>query len=371
MSGSESSAGPSAPIDVELPFETLSWVGGLDGHVTMLEQTFLPLREEQLLVRTVPEMVDAIYRLAVRGAPAIGVAAGFGMVLGIAGSDRDVLEVARETKKTLDASRPTAVNLMWATAKVLSKLESLAGSSSQEELRAAAFAEAMAIYEGDRQTCRTMGLLGAELIQDGATLLTHCNAGALATAGIGTALAPIYTAHAQGKRVHVFSDETRPLLQGARITTWELMRAGIDVTLITDSMAARVMSEGKIDAVFVGSDRITRNGDVCNKIGTFGVALAAKHHGIPFHVVAPLSTVDPYLDSGKLIPIEERPASEITEGFGNRTAPMDAKVYAPAFDVTPAELVTSIITEAGIIESPSMTGIEAALDRGGVQWRKG
>ena len=371
MSGTEPRAASAAPIDVTLPFETLSWVGGLDGHVTMLEQTFLPLKEEQLIVRTVPEMVDAIYRLAVRGAPAIGVAAGFGMVLGLAGTERDVLEVARETKATLDASRPTAVNLMWATARILSKLESLADGATQDELKAAAFAAAIAIYEGDRQTCRTMGLLGADLIRDGATLLTHCNAGALATAGIGTALAPIYTAHAQGKNVRVFSDETRPLLQGARITTWELMRADIDVTLITDSMAARVMSEGKIDAVFVGSDRITRNGDVCNKIGTFGVALAAKHHGIPFHVVAPLSTVDPYLDSGKLIPIEERPATEITEGFGNRTAPDGAKVYALAFDVTPAELVTSIITEAGIIEAPSMAGIEAALDRGGVKWRQG
>ncbi len=369
MSGSEHNAGPAAPTAVELPFETLSWVGDRTGHVTMLEQTFLPLREEQLIVRTVPEMVDAIYRLAVRGAPAIGVAAGFGMVLGIAGTDRDVIEVAKETKKVLDASRPTAVNLMWATAKILARLEELAPSASQDELKEAAFQEAIGIYEGDRGTCLTMGALGADLIPDGATLLTHCNAGALATAGIGTALAPIYTAHAQGKSIKVFADETRPLLQGSRITTWELMRAGLDVTLITDSMAARVMSEGKIDAVFVGSDRITRNGDVCNKIGTFGVALAAKHHGIPFHVVAPLSTVDPYLDSGKLIPIEERPATEITEGFGNRTAPDGAKVYAPAFDVTPAELVTSIITEAGVIESPSMTGIESALDRGGVKWR--
>ena len=366
MSGSEHHGAPSA---IELPFETLSWVGDRSGHVTMLEQTFLPLREEQLVVRSVPQMVDAIYRLAVRGAPAIGVAAGFGMVLGIASSDRDVLEVARETKQALDASRPTAVNLMWATARILSRLESLAPSASQTELKEAAFQEAMRIYEGDRATCLTMGKLGAELIPDGATLLTHCNAGALATAGIGTALAPIYTAHAQGKSIRVFADETRPLLQGARITTWELMRAGLDVTLITDSMAARVMSEGKIDAVFVGSDRITRNGDVCNKIGTFGVALAAKHHGIPFHVVAPLSTVDPFLDSGELIPIEERPATEITEGFGNRTAPLGAKVYAPAFDVTPAELVTSIITEAGVIEAPNMAGIEAALDRGDVQWR--
>ncbi len=360
--------------DIQLPFETLAWEGGVDGHVRMLEQTLLPAQEEQLIVDTVPGMVDAIYRLAVRGAPAIGVAAGFGMVLGIreAGPSDDILAVARRTKDTLDASRPTAVNLSWATHRILRHLEGLlsegAGNLSHDELKQATLTEALEIYEGDRQTCAQMGLLGAELIHDGATLLTHCNAGALATAGMGTALAPIYTAHAQGKRVSVYADETRPLLQGARITAWELGRAGVDVTLITDSMAAHVMSEGKIDAVFVGSDRITRNGDVCNKIGTFSVALAARHHGIPFHVVAPLSTVDPALTSGKDIPIEQRPAEEVTEGFGKRTAPMGVKVYAPAFDVTPAELVTSIVTEVGVISSPSLESMEEALRLGGVSW---
>ncbi|MEO0661309.1 MAG: S-methyl-5-thioribose-1-phosphate isomerase, partial [Planctomycetota bacterium] len=241
-----------------------------------------------------------------------------------------------------------------------------AGGADGPALKEATLAEALAIYEGDRGTCAAMGRFGAELIPDGARLLTHCNAGALATAGIGTALAPIYTANSDGKRVAVFADETRPLLQGARITAWELMRAGIDVTLLTDGMSARVMDEGKVDAVFVGSDRITRNGDVCNKIGTFSVALAAKHFGVPFHVVAPLSTVDPSLRSGKDIPIEERPAEEITEGFGKRTAPPGAKVYAPAFDVTPAALVTSIITEVGIIEAPTTEKMEDALRRGGV-----
>ena len=359
---------PDSPTDIRLPFETLSWVGGLDGHVTMLEQTLLPLEEQQLTVATVPEMVDAIYRLAVRGAPAIGVAAAFGMVLGVANEPRDVIGAARRTKETLDAARPTAVNLSWATHRVLKKLEHCGAEASVEDLKATVLREALDIYSGDRATCAAMGALGAELISDGATLLTHCNAGALATAGIGTALAPIYTANAQGKRVSVYSDETRPLLQGSRITTWELMRAGIDVTVITDSMAARVMGEGKIDAVFVGSDRITRRGDVCNKIGTFGVALAAKHHGIPFHVVAPLSTVDPSLESGDDIPIEERPAEEITEGYGRRTAPHGAKVYAPAFDVTPADLVTSIITEVGIIEKPDLASMEAALKKGGVTW---
>lgn len=354
---------------IQLPFETLAWEGGIDGHVRMLEQTLLPAREEQLIVDSVPGMVDAIYRLAVRGAPAIGVAAGFGMVLGVrqAGPGEEILSVARKTKETLDASRPTAVNLMWATARILKHLEGLVGAS-QSEMKQAVLKEALAIYDGDRRTCAQMGLLGAEMIPDGATLLTHCNAGALATAGIGTALAPIYTAHAQGKQVAVFADETRPLLQGSRITAWELGKAGVDVTLITDSMAARVMSEGKIDAVFVGSDRITRNGDVCNKIGTFSVAIAARHHGIPFHVVAPLSTVDPALTSGNDIPIEERPAEEVTEGFGKRTAPVGVKVYAPAFDVTPAELVTSIVTEVGVIPSPSLESMEEALRKGGVSW---
>lgn len=368
MTPPKSPAQTPAPSSVELPFETLRWVGGVDGYVDMLEQTLLPGKEERIEVRDVPHMVDAIYRLAVRGAPAIGVAAGFGMVLGIreALPDGDALEAARRTKETLDASRPTAVNLSWATARILKRLEGESGDASA--ITAAALDEAQAIYECDRDTCRRMGEFGAELIADGARLLTHCNAGALATAGIGTALAPIYTAHAKGKRVAVYADETRPLLQGARITSWELMRAGIDVTLITDGMAARVLGEGRVDAIFVGSDRIARNGDVCNKIGTYGVAIAAKHHGIPFHVVAPLSTVDPSLDSGSLIPIEERPAEEITEGLGKRVAPDGVSVYAPAFDVTPAELVTSIITEVGVIESPTTERVEDALRRGGVTW---
>lgn len=350
-------------LSIDLGFETLRWVGGLEGHVTMLEQTLLPLKEEQLVVDDVPGMVDAIWRLAVRGAPAIGVAAGFGMVLGVREAAGDVLEAARDAKRTLDAARPTAVNLAWATARIVAMLEALPEDLGADQRKQAVLDEALAIHQGDRDTCLAMGRHGAELIADGATVLTHCNAGALATAGIGTALAPIYTAKAQGKSVKVFADETRPLLQGARITAWELMKGGVDVTLITDGMAARVMSMGKIDAVFVGSDRITRNGDVCNKIGTFGVALAAKHHGIPFHVVAPLSTVDPEMASGDLVPIEERPSEEVTEGFGKRTAPHGVKVYAPAFDVTPAELVTSIITEVGVIEAPSQAGIEDALAR--------
>lgn len=351
--------------------ETLRWEGGLPGHVQMVEQTRLPLVHEEIAVRTVPEMVDAIYRLAVRGAPAIGVAAAYGVLLGVqhAGDlpPQDLLSLTDQTCKTLAAARPTAVNLFWALARMRrrSEADSAAGLDGNAMV-AGLFEEAHAIYEGDRRTCRRMGEIGAELIRDGDTLLTHCNAGALATAGLGTALAPMYVAQEQGKHISVFADETRPLLQGARITAFELMHAGIDVTLITDGMAARVMYEGKVDAVFVGSDRIARNGDVCNKIGTYSVALAARAHQVPFYVVAPLSTVDPSLESGDLIPIEERPPEEVTEGFGRRTAPEGVQVYAPAFDITPAGLVAGIITEVGLIPSPNLAGMEDALRRGGV-----
>jgi len=239
--------------------------------------------------------------------------------------------------------------------------EGLDGKSLAERL----LEEALAIHASDRETCRLIGEHGAELLEDGTCVLTHCNAGALATGGMGTALAPVYTAHAQGKRVSVYADETRPLLQGARITCWELQQAGVPVTLITDGMAARVMSEGRVQAVIVGSDRITRGGDVCNKIGTFQVALAARHHGVPFHVAAPLSTVDTELIEGRDIPIEERAPEEITCGLGRQTAPEGVQVYNPAFDVTPRDLVTSIITEVGVVHAPSQERMDEALERGG------
>lgn len=351
--------------------ETLRWEGDLLGHVQMVEQTLLPQVHEEIAVRTVPEMVDAIYRLAVRGAPAIGVAAAYGVLLGIQGAGglatTELLAKTREVCATLAAARPTAVNLFWALERMQKRAEADASAGLDGHgVVSGLFEEAHSIYEGDRKTCRRMGEIGADLIEDGDTLLTHCNAGALATAGLGTALAPMYVAQEQGKRISVFADETRPLLQGARITAFELMHAGIDVTLITDGMAARVMYEGKVNAVFVGSDRIARNGDVCNKIGTYSVALAAKAHQVPFYVVAPLSTVDPNLDSGDLIPIEERPPEEVTEGFGRRTAPEGVKVYAPAFDVTPAHLVAGIITEVGLVRSPDLASMEDALRRGGV-----
>jgi methylthioribose-1-phosphate isomerase len=349
---------------------TLSWIDGTnrDGFCRMVEQTLLPAEFVEIDVKTVPDMVDAIWRLAVRGAPAIGVAAGYGMLLGIqqeGGRERgDLMKHIKSTSETLAKARPTAVNLFWALERMVLRAQTdFEGGADSAALVAGQFEEAKSIHTEDAAQCRRMGELGADLIKDGMTLLTHCNAGALATGGMGTALAPIYVAHEQGKNVAVFADETRPLLQGARLTTWELMQAGIDVTLITDNMAARVMMEGKIDAVIVGSDRIARNGDVCNKIGTYGVAILAKYHGIPFYVVAPRSTIDVKVATGAEIPIEERPAVEITEGYGKRTAPEGAKVYAPAFDVTPAELVTAIVTEVGIIHSPTTEKILEAMSR--------
>ncbi len=350
--------------------QTIAWHGRDPGYVRMIEQTLLPGDARLLEVRNVQDMVDAIYRLAVRGAPAIGVAAAYGVLLGVQDEGErapdELVALVNETADELAAARPTAVNLFWALDRMRARAERdrAAGADSPAILEGL-FEEAGAIAEEDAGQCERMGEIGAELVADGMTVLTHCNAGALATAGIGTALAPIYAAKRQGKNVAVFADETRPLLQGARLTAWELMQAGVDVTLITDNMAARVMYEGKVDMVFVGSDRIARNGDVCNKIGTYGVAVLAKQHGIPFYVVAPLSTFDPSVATGADIPIEERPAEEITEGFGKRTAPEGVRVYNPAFDVTPAELVTGIVTEVGVIEHPNTERVEEALRRGG------
>jgi methylthioribose-1-phosphate isomerase len=353
-----------------VPVETISWEGGHGGHVRLIEQTLLPLRHEVLEVKDVPGMVDAIRRLAVRGAPAIGVAAAFGVVLGAQGpggrSAQAVLAAALSASEALARSRPTAVNLFWALERMRGVAERAAAEGHDGDgVFARLFDEAAAIHREDREICRKIGAAGAELLRDGQTVLTHCNAGGLATADYGTALAPIYVAAEQKKRVAVFADETRPLLQGARLTAWELMQAGIECTLITDGMAGRVMYEGKIDAVFVGADRIARNGDVCNKIGTYSVAVLARENGVPFYCCAPLSTFDPRLADGSQIPIEERAPEEITEGFGRRTAPAGVRVYNPAFDVTPARLVTGIVTEVGLIEAPTTAKVEAALRRGG------
>jgi methylthioribose-1-phosphate isomerase len=353
-----------------MPIETIRWVGELPGFVRLIDQTRLPADLVHLEVRTVPAMVDAIRRLAVRGAPAIGVAAAYGVLLDLqhtTPSDAvDLVARVKETAAVLARARPTAVNLSWALERMIARAErELAEATPPEALLAALLDEAHAIFTEDRATCRRIGEIGAELLRDGSRVLTHCNAGALATADYGTALAPIYVAAEAGLRISVYAGETRPLLQGARLTAWELARSGIEVTLITDGMAGRVMFEKKVDAVFVGADRIARNGDVCNKIGTYSVAVLAREHGVPFYVCAPLSTFDARLAHGGLIPIEERAPEEVTEGFGSRTAPEGVRVYNPAFDVTPARLVSAIVTEAGILECPDTAKVEEALRRAG------
>jgi methylthioribose-1-phosphate isomerase len=342
-----------------MPIPTIDWVGGVDGHARLIDQTLLPIETRFLDCRDVETMWDAIKVLRVRGAPAIGVAAAMGVVLGIQKATCSTPDELRtEVNRVADylaTSRPTAVNLFWA----LDRMRAVAVQTdgSPDAIKQRLLDEALAILEQDKAICRDIGRHGAELIKDGGTVLTHCNAGGLATADYGTALAVIYAAHDAGKTVHVFADETRPLLQGARLTTWELMQAGIDVTLICDNMAGLVMRQGKIDVVVVGADRIAANGDAANKIGTYGVAVLAGEHDVPFYVAAPTSTFDRTLSSGDAIPIEERGSDEITCGFGRRTAPEGVKVYSPAFDVTPAHRIAGIITEFGVIRQPTTTAI--------------
>jgi methylthioribose-1-phosphate isomerase len=337
------------PFTMEGLPRTLWWDDG--AHVLrMIDQTLLPGEVSVLTCATSEEVAEAIRRLQVRGAPAIGVAAAYGLALGAreAVAADDPLPQLRRIAAALRATRPTAVNLGWA----LDRLLAVAIETPVNELLTRLLTEAQAIAEEDAAACRAMGRLGAELIADGATLLTHCNAGALATAGMGTALAPIFTAHQAGKRLHVYVDETRPVLQGARLTAWELGRAGVPYTLIADNMAAYFLRRGGIRGVFVGADRIAANGDVANKIGTYGLAILAREHGVPLYVVAPRSTVDPALPDGDAIPIEERAADEVTTLAGRRIAPVDAHVANPAFDVTPARYVAAIVTEAGIAHPP-------------------
>ncbi len=348
------------------PPRTLAWQGNAEtGFLRLLDQTLLPTQVQYRDCRTVEEVWEAIRNLRVRGAPAIGVAAAFGVVLGMqnlnAARRGAYLHRLKEVTGYLRTSRPTAVNLFWALDRMertaLPHVEKLPSAQLNQIL----LKEAVAIEEEDRQMCRAIGRVGAELIQAGQGVLTHCNAGGLATADFGTALAVLFTAAEQGKTIHVFADETRPLLQGARLTAWELHQRGIDVTLICDNMAAQVMKEGRVQLVIVGADRIAANGDTANKIGTYGVALLAKAHGIPFYVAAPSSTFDLSLESGAAIPIEQRDPREITHGFGKQTAPDGIHVYNPAFDVTPSELIAGLITEKGLIQPVSHATIRSAL----------
>jgi len=336
--------------------ETHRWVGGPEvGRLWLIDQTRLPTEMVEIELQKVEEVWEAIKSLRVRGAPAIGIAAAYGSVLGMQSfSDANIDDwIARLEEVTgyLASSRPTAVNLFWALDRQKRCAEALRKkNATPQEFQEALLEEAQAIHEEDRQMCRAIGRWGAELLTDGMGVLTHCNAGGLATADYGTALAVIYAAEEEGKRLSVYADETRPLLQGARLTAWELQQQGIDVTVICDSMAAQVMREGKIQAVVTGADRIAANGDVANKIGTYQVALVAAAHDIPFYVAAPSSTFDLTLPDGDKIPIEQRDSREITHGFGRQTTPEGMKVYNPAFDVTPAGLVNAIICDRGIIQ---------------------
>jgi len=350
----------SCTIEGMIPVKTIEWRGDLDGAARLIDQTLLPNEVRYLDVRDVETMWEAIKMLRVRGAPAIGIAAAMGMVLAVRDCPPtcrdDFVAAVNRAAAYLNSARPTAVNLSWATR----RMQALVAAHPEltiEDLKERMLIEAKAMVDEDNAVCQAIGRFGAALIKDGDSWLTHCNAGGLATAQWGTATAPIYLAHAAGKRVHVFADETRPLLQGARLTAWELQQVGVPVTVITDNMAATVMAQGKVQGVIVGTDRMAANGDFANKIGTLGVAILAKEFSVPFYVAAPLSSIDMQLESGDLIPIEERPPEEVSEGFGRRTAPPGVRIYNPAFDVTPHRYITAIITERGIVRPPFRDGL--------------
>jgi methylthioribose-1-phosphate isomerase len=341
---------------------TIRWDGDERGRLLVLDQTLLPGTVEEVLLATLDDVIGAIRRLAVRGAPLIGITAGYGMALAARDlpDDHPAAEAAlREAASRLRAARPTAVNLDWALDRSARAIASQ--SRTLMELRRRLLAEARAIHGEDREACDAMARHAAPLVRDGGSYLTHCNAGALATGGIGTALGVFHRAAAEGKRITVYADETRPLLQGSRLTAFELLRGGIDVVVQCDSAAAGLLLSGAVEAVFVGADRIAANGDTANKLGTFPLALSAARAGVPFHVVAPVSTFDLSLSDGSRIPIEERAAEEVTVFLGRRVAPGDVRVRNPAFDVTPRDLVTSIITERGVICPVDARGVAAVV----------
>ncbi|KKO18801.1 MAG: S-methyl-5-thioribose-1-phosphate isomerase [Candidatus Brocadia sp.] len=347
-----------------MPLPTIEWEGDINGRIRLIDQTLLPTELKFVYCEDIKSIWHAIKTLMVRGAPAIGIAGAMGVVLGvkdIQAKDTDAfLKELKQVTTYLGASRPTAVNLFWG----LDRMERIARENkdtSVPEIKEALLQEALRIQNEDKIICRQIGENGAGLIKDGSGVLTHCNAGGLATADYGTALAVLFKAKEQGKHIKVYADETRPLLQGARLTAWELVHAGIDITLICDNMAGHVMKLGRVQCVVVGADRIAANGDTANKIGTYSVSILAKEHKIPFYVAAPVSTFDLSITSGNEIPIEERSPEEITNGFGKRTAPEGVKVFNPAFDVTPASHIAAIITEKGVIHSPSRENIQRLL----------
>jgi methylthioribose-1-phosphate isomerase len=352
-------------MTMNTPPRTLGWDGdAASGCLRMIDQTLLPVELREIDCDTLPLVREAIKSLRVRGAPAIGVAAGYGLVVGLQGTeslDRDAfLEEFAAVKESLATSRPTAVNLFWALDRVDRAVQTIADWPGDERLERL-LDEAREIEREDREMCAAIGRHGSKIITEGGGVLTHCNAGGLATAGDGTALSVMFAAAAQGKQFRVYADETRPLLQGARLTAWELHQRGIPVTVICDSMAGWVMKQNRVQVVVTGADRIAANGDAANKIGTYSVALLAQAHGIPFYVAAPSSTFDLSLAHGDEIPIEERNPEEITRPFGRQTAPAGVDVFNPAFDVTPAELIAGIITERGIIRPVNAKAVAEAL----------
>jgi methylthioribose-1-phosphate isomerase len=335
--------------------ETMRWAEDRRA-VEILDQTRLPEEERYVRIESAEAMAAAIRQLQVRGAPAIGVAAAMALAL-------DAAQHMQEERVRFDArleraagaladARPTAVNLRWAVERMRAYARALPADAAPGVVACKLWGEADAIRAEDQAMCRRIGEHALTLFPGAMRVLTHCNAGALATAGMGTALAPLYLAHAEGRTLEVYADETRPLLQGSRITAWELSRAGIPVTVLTDSAAASLLRHERLDAVLVGADRIAANGDVANKVGTYGLAVLARRHGVPFYVLAPSSTVDPGTPDGDAIVIEERGAEEVNRGFGRLTAPEHVPVYAPAFDVTPAELVDAIVTDRGVFRPP-------------------
>ena len=335
-----------------MPVKTIEWV---NGKVRIIDQTLLPERLVYLDITDVVVLGEAIQKLRIRGAPAIGIAGAMGVVLaanGYLGDDKDIMiHSIRGAISYLRKTRPTAVNLFWALDRMEKVLDS-ALKRSMEVIRERLLQEALTILDEDRSICRQMGKNGADLLPREATVLTHCNAGGLATADYGTALGVIYAAREMGKNIKVYADETRPLLQGSRLTAWELRESHIDVTVICDSVAGSVMRKEKIDCVLVGADRIAANGDVANKVGTYPLSVLANRHNVPFYVVAPVSTFDFSLTSGDEIPIEERSGDEVIRGFGILTGPEGVNVYNPAFDVTPHELISAIVTERGVHHPP-------------------
>jgi methylthioribose-1-phosphate isomerase len=351
---------------MQLP-NPISWTSA--GEIRLLDQTLLPGEERYLILDSVESVSEAINALRVRGAPLIGIAAAMGVAMGVAMAARqrgggvagrgrrEEMDVVRQAVATLGDTRPTAVNLRWALRRMERRADRAAIAG--EELAPALRAEAQAIWDEDRAMCERIGALGAPLIPsggaDGATVATICNAGALATGGIGTALAPVYHLHRMGRSPRVVVPETRPLLQGSRLTAWELSRAGVECTVIADGMIASRLRLGDVACVLVGADRIAANGDVANKIGTYGLALAAKAHGVPLYVLAPTSTIDPAVPDGASIPIELRAPEEVAEWRGVRAAAQGISVWNPAFDVTPAELVTAIVTDRGVVPPGQIT----------------